>query len=157
MDTSKIYISKTYISKTYITMCEQATELQEAWLSRYGDYYLWRYKTGRYGHWRINPAMWGLPGQRRRSSRQNIWLPRQDQLQEMVRGDGEPYWKLHSRFHRSLIAANKRWKGPVWCWPTSTPDIPPGTSMEQLWLAFVMKEKHNKGWTGTEWAEVSRV
>ncbi len=26
-------------------------------------------------------------------------------------------------------------------------------SMEQLWLAFVMKEKHEKVWTGTEWKE----
>lgn len=24
-------------------------------------------------------------------------------------------------------------------------------SMEQLWLAFVMKEKHNKTWNGKEW------
>jgi len=24
-------------------------------------------------------------------------------------------------------------------------------SMEQLWLAFVMKELHSKSWTGTEW------
>ncbi len=26
-------------------------------------------------------------------------------------------------------------------------------SMEQLWLAFVKKEKHGKVWTGTEWKE----
>lgn len=26
------------------------------------------------------------------------------------------------------------------------------TSMEQLWLAFVMKGKHNKVWNGREWA-----
>ncbi len=25
------------------------------------------------------------------------------------------------------------------------------TSMEQLWLAFVMKEKYNKVWDGEEW------
>ena len=71
-------------SGDYIKMCEQATEVQEAWLSSHGDYYLWRYKTGRYGHWHINPVMWGLPGRRRRLSRQNIWLPRQDQLQKMI-------------------------------------------------------------------------
>jgi len=23
--------------------------------------------------------------------------------------------------------------------------------MEQLWLAFVMKEKHNKTWNGKDW------
>lgn len=27
------------------------------------------------------------------------------------------------------------------------------TSMEQLWLAFVMKEKYNKTWDGNEWKE----
>ncbi len=25
------------------------------------------------------------------------------------------------------------------------------TSMEQLWLAFVMKEKHGKTWDGNQW------
>ena len=49
-----------------------------------------------------------------------VWLPRQDQLQEMVEKD-----------NFSVKA----------------------TSMEQLWLAFVMKEKYNKQWNGEGWVD----
>jgi len=28
------------------------------------------------------------------------------------------------------------------------------TSMEQLWLAFVMNEKYNKVWNGKDWMKV---
>lgn len=57
-----------------------------------------------------------------------IWLPRQDQLQEMVRGEYDPYCgamlsKL-MRFFNKIMSV----------YP----------SMEQLWLAFVMKEKYDK-------------
>ena len=64
-----------------------------------------------------------------------IWLPRQDQLQEMV--DLEPISLLLARFrgwfkneviHRKCL-----------------------DSMEQLWLAFVMFELHGKKWDGREW------
>jgi len=30
---------------------------------------------------------------------------------------------------------------------------PPFHSMEQLWLAFVMKELYNKQWSGEEWVK----
>lgn len=65
-------------------------------------------------------------------------LERQDQLQEMVidksiSGMGLCYdmWK----FIEST-------KGRSWLL---------GYSMEQLWLAFVMKEKYNKVWDGEKW------
>ena len=32
-----------------------------------------------------------------------------------------------------------------------TPDFIKFTSMEQLWLAFIMREKYQKVWSGTEW------
>jgi hypothetical protein len=51
-----------------------------------------------------------------------VWLPRQDQLQEM-----------YGTFQECSVNG-----GVV-------------TSMEQLWLAFVMKEKHNKVWNGNDW------
>jgi len=79
----------------------------------------------------------------------SIWLPRQDQLQEMHRGhlpDGmfnnlmdDCYGNWHidklREFYRQCIHEQK-WIVPSW---------------EQLWLAFVMKEKYNKVWNGDEW------
>ena len=63
-----------------------------------------------------------------------IWLPRQDQLQEMLQpcGFGILLWDFHS-FASTLIRDENI------------------TSMEQLWLAFVMKERFNKVWDGKEW------
>ena len=66
-----------------------------------------------------------------------VWLPRQDQLQEMVAQDGNlPVWKVEEWFHN-------------WIPRGARPE-----SFEQLWLAFVMKEKYDKVWDG-KW--VNRV
>jgi len=68
-----------------------------------------------------------------------IWLPHQDQLQEMVEAvDTSPY-KLHLALTRWLEIE------------VGLP--PPYDSMEQLWLAFVMKERHNKTWDGDNWID----
>ena len=78
-----------------------------------------------------------------------IWLPRQDQLQEMVvkgRTPTKAIMDLEDAFH------------DYFCWDDGW--IPSQyacsfTSMEQLWLAFVMKEKYNKMWNGEEWIKAS--
>ncbi len=73
-----------------------------------------------------------------------LWpLFRQDQLQEMVAPESKetelyPIAKLLNGFF-DFTKAYKFGEHP----PT----------MEQLWLAFVTKEKHGKVWTGTEWKE----
>jgi len=61
-----------------------------------------------------------------------IWLPRQDQLQEMV--EGTIYEKL-GKLYREIVAM----------------DFYPCDSAEQLWLAFVMREKYGKVWDGEKW------
>ena len=81
-----------------------------------------------------------------------IWLPRQDQLQEMVweyivdndplRGECVKSQKpelLSNRFNKYVMRSIR----------------PRFDSMEQLWLAFVMKEKFGKIWNGKDW-EVNR-
>ncbi len=61
----------------------------------------------------------------------------QDQLQEMVKGQHESTWLLIAR---------------LWEW-WSVREVPArNVSMEQLWLAFVMKEKYNKTWDGEKWS-----
>lgn len=71
-----------------------------------------------------------------------VWLPRQDQLQEMVGG-----------FEAGFIDW-REWKKNIY--PSfggyTNPFSKLGfTSFEQLWLAFVMKEKYDKVWNGERW------
>ena len=87
-----------------------------------------------------------------------IKLLTQDQLQEMVYMEDALYEKwqtlkpiLGESRNRMLINAfgvfnNKKYDAPRNLFPC---DI--FASMEQLWLAFVMKEKYNKIWNGEEW------
>lgn len=82
-----------------------------------------------------------------------IWLPRQDQLQEML-----DKWTLLGKI-RGLFD---------FCEPEfMCPDEPPCkedeklglyvrktfSSAEQLWLGFMMKEKYDKTWNGEEWVK----
>lgn len=69
-----------------------------------------------------------------------IWLPRQDQLQEMLinRSDGGFEWVEDNWIIDYFYEFYKtQWKKLY--------------SMEQLWLAFVMKEKYGKFWDGNNW------
>jgi len=66
-----------------------------------------------------------------------IWLPRQEDLQKMVK---ENLGELIQGFYDFNYDS-----GFVWLSDAKF------TSMEQLWLAFVMKEKFNKTWNGEEW------
>lgn len=72
-----------------------------------------------------------------------IYLPRQDQLQEIlefpVGSFCDNFWSALANIHK--WAFDKKWL-----------DYIPLT-MEQLWLAFVMKEKYNKVWDGKDWVK----
>ncbi len=65
-----------------------------------------------------------------------IWLPRQDQLQEMIR-DGSVHFNLLAGFWRELTVYGCIKKYYIQF-----------NSMEQLWLAFVMHELHGLRWDG---------
>ncbi len=76
-----------------------------------------------------------------------IWLPRQDQLQEMVLGYWrEMGWEVDTR---RLIDEFNYFVG------VQLLSVVRISSMEQLLLAFVMKEKHGKTRDGTEWVKES--
>ncbi len=79
-----------------------------------------------------------------------IWLPRQDQLQGMVivkvmadyaETDISPEHRLVTVFASFVDAVRFPYKIPQ-------NDL---TSMEQLWLAFVMSELYHKTWDGEKW------
>jgi len=71
-----------------------------------------------------------------------VWLPRQDQLQEMLL----KYWWSDEQPGNNISVMLQKFD---W-WLNDT--CPKYQAMEQLWLAFVMKEKHNKIWDGERWS-----
>ncbi len=113
-------------SETYVKMCEKAEEIQRLV--------------------RSNPLKY-LDGkdfiQGEIGDIEQTWLPRQDQLQGMV--------KTRDR----LLDCSKFFSFACYYGVDHIEDIQDEkVSMEQLWLAFVMKEKHNKVWNGEQWEEV---
>ena len=121
-------------SKERILMCEKAEEIQKEWSPQNGDFFFTN-----------KVYVWGYY-----ECKKGIWLPRQDQLQEMMKENNIE--KLHMKFNSFLYQEYNKlrlMKGQSTC-----SDITPFiifTTMEQLWLAFVMKEKYNKIWNGKDW------
>ena len=123
-------------SETYIEMCEKAEEIQGRELVD-GDWYATVFRDGVF---LVYPHdAWDIPYYRHHRV-ECVWLPRQDQLQEMV----DLPSPLHMLEHlNSWIMTEVRGTNPALL-----------TSMEQLWLAFVMKEKYGKVWGDGEWVPV---
>jgi len=116
-------------SKEYVKMCEKAVEIQELWKPQNDDLYTFGYNHESY-----------IFTERKLTKKEiiaYIWLPRQDQLQKMLY-DKYPRWIGLLLFFSDWLADNTSAEDEI-----STP--------EQLWLAFVMKEKYNKIWNGEDW------
>jgi len=140
-------------SEQYIKMCD-CPEIQEQYKRAEVDWGLWRLNTRRsrgceepdtvmcigYGGDSgvegtvvtrgDNAASWSLAA----------WLPTQNQLQEMVatkpNGDARRPYAIYRLFH---------------LWITNRACVVYDWSLEQMWLACVMHELHNKTWNGEEW------
>lgn len=120
-------------SKEYILMCEKATEVQalcpeemSGHHRRIGDIHI------------LGPIYYHRHVFMDGKASAAIWLPRQDQLQEMVVDEKTTPIKLVSSIY-----------GFVFCRPFACCRF--FITMEQLWLAFVMKEKYGKVWNGEDW------
>ena len=76
-----------------------------------------------------------------------IWLPRQDQLQEMVKGAKHMHllaYEFAAYFHGSI--------DPLYAEVgRDNFTVDSDNSMEQMWLAFVQKALRNKVWDGNKW------
>jgi len=73
-----------------------------------------------------------------------LWLPRQDQLQKIIEPD-------NSRIHSIMInVIESQYNDVSKQTMVSAPEM--FHSMEQLWLAYIMREKFNKLWNEEEWA-----
>ena len=160
-------------SPQYIKLCEKAEEIQGDWKPSAWDWcyckiyrevvILSGYETdaGYYGHgieesvfepkWQAFCAVeeGGIKSYKEQESFKldHAWLPTQSQLQEMV-GDYQMardyIWGIGSNLDNEPYL----FKGAF-----SEGYILSFNSMEQLWLAFVMKEKYGKIWNGTDWVK----
>jgi hypothetical protein len=122
-------------TETNIKMNWKAREIQDSHEPQEGDYY-WEDGCG-------SPYLTILSAKSDDYFMQAlgapVWLPRQDQLQEMVGG-----WALGllDKFYNFCM-----WDEQF----EELRDKMTPISMEQLWLCFVMKEKYNTVWNGEEW------
>jgi hypothetical protein len=153
------------VSTEYIKMCEKATEIQKSH-SEYksGDWFSPTCNIGSTDQW--SNSVWipsdsaeiakvrecyctgdfrdlcaeGLADFQSHLREEDIalliWLPRQDQLQEMVRKD----LGLQSICWLAYEYSTGRCAG-----------ITISGTMEQLWLGIVMSENYNKVWNGEDW------
>ena len=118
-------------SEKYVKMCSEATEIQNETKLDDGDICQCINKGDYYCHCgKVEVFNLLYSSNDRMFAKFNfIWLPRQDQLQEMIEKEGKVVNKLITLIHR------------FYCENETDYD-----SFEQLWLAFVMKEKYNKQW-----------
>ena len=135
-------------TEQYVKMNEKAVEIQ---VHNYADGDFVAYIRGRDG-W-----VWASNGEPQvevyydfhRFNTDKIeycWLPRQDQLQEML--PFGPPSQVHmmedfmdSNYSSEIVGGVTEYKTAEQVFET----------WDQLWLAFVMKEKYNKVWNGEDW------
>jgi hypothetical protein len=139
-------------SREYIAMCDEARELQKSWVPEHGDFFIGERNKLRVWIDGINdPAKVvtgvevefrdGIPHLTR-----FIWLPRLDQLIEMAQ-------ESHIRYEQTTQAFLDWTRRDYGSLPGQPRRI--FTSLEQIWLAFVMLRKFDKKWNGETWFAVT--
>jgi hypothetical protein len=139
------------ISPEYIKMCEKAKEIQGKWVPQPWDFiynpnaldFDPDLERGDEHFWSILPrgiADGGVYGPYVEDGKVEdgryaniIFLPRQDQLQDMVQ-DGSPF-TIEEIFHEWFVEVGCKCEG----------------SWAQHWLAFIMWNVHGKTWNGEDW------
>ena len=146
-------------SEKYIKMCD-CPEIQDSWVDHHwGDFVCYDHEadyTNGYTHAITNV----LSTHRNRDD--YVWLPRQDQLQDMV--DGSVYQTPDGIMHAMLRWMRDPWGFGAMPFPKELDKIEYWyeeyiynlETREQLWLAFVMYKKHNKTWNGEQWNSNSK-
>lgn len=136
-------------TKEFILQCEKAVEIQKQWELMSGDFFtrsltdmVYTLDQGELDN--IN----GIDRDRCHKMPyfiwigSKIWLPRQDQLQGMLKDKYS--WSNNIPHHL------------IWDFSSFVENHGRIKTMEQLWLAFVMQVKFGKVWNGKDW-EISNA
>ncbi|MFP4474330.1 MAG: hypothetical protein ACLFOY_02155 [Desulfatibacillaceae bacterium] len=134
-------------SAKYVEMCGQAPEIQAMWGQRGGDFYAeesdqirccpadgWLTTVFVNGQWHRtddNPVHMAAC----------VWLPRHDQLMEMAQVPGRTFADRAQDFFDWIKRPE-----PGGATPRSRFD-----TLEKIWLAFVMRHRFGKFWSGSRW------
>ena len=139
-------------SETYIEMCEKAEEIQahdwkwdELWYDKFNQlikHYNPLENIDRENRADNRDYYW-------QQSDNMVWLPRQDQLQEMLR-----YYPKDKP--SELIYGNLAVIFGDWLRMKKDLSIGHNPSMEQLWLCFLMETEYDKIWNGQDWIKDGR-
>jgi len=124
-------------SETFIKMCEKAWEIQNLRIVndrfQQGDYLCNSLRAWTVADGAIYRC-WG-----------DIWLPTQDQLQEMLREyTKQSPIQLAAMFGERMYDQLFNYKERIHYYSHEM-------SMEQLWLCFMMKERYSTIWNGEDW------
>jgi hypothetical protein len=160
------------ISQQYIKMCEKAEEVQQGHKFKIGDYL--KYHSGYciealnvYHGDGIEVNVLGnykadVKDRCPKNHQQYVWLPRQDQLQELY---NEYYKKkkliwVYQLMH--LWNYTEGWeyskKKKDWFHNEKEMDYwATFQSWEQLWLAMYMRSRHQKVWDGETWQQADTL
>jgi len=123
-------------SSAYIKMCENAKAVQKQWKPDFGDFFV-SMSLG------LTSACQSITSDLEKKASylktiKAVWLPRQDQLQEMVIEKNATPWDLAIAFSNVLM-------------DDKTSYFDDFDSMEKLWLVFIMREKYKKKWREGSW------
>ena len=133
-------------TKEYINMCEKAVEIQKS-REYFCDcdvvYYIGTDEE-------INTKIFTFPLAESWidwKREEFIWLPQQDQLQDML----IEHWEEADCINKYVVLSDEFYQ---FVFEKESDYTLPFRTMEKLWLAFVMKEKYSKQWTGDNWEMV---
>jgi len=157
-------------SKNYVKMCERAMEIQEEWKKevRVGDIFVhgpssvqWslvcekitvvQVSAPPYFSYRIDHDIgghWAFPNHETLTKGYFIWLPRQDQLQEMLPRKTQLQVFSWDEMGWSI---NDNLRGETWKFWEAFDNGE--LSWEQIWLRFVMQELFSKTWDRQDWVK----
>jgi hypothetical protein len=142
----------------YAMMCQQAEEIQNLWIPKQCDFII-NHEDLEEGLSFCKPAesmvqvvdMYyeAQDGEKFRQEQEGLknnalWLPRQDQLQKIIEPDNARVYSIMSKVME--MQYHDYSKNAM----VTAPEL--FYSMEQLWLAYIMKEKFHKVWNEEEWA-----
>ena len=121
------------ITKNYIKMCEGNKDLQKVWKPKQFDSY---YNKAMKRVFILGES--NLVNISEKFIEMYAWLPTQERLQEMVSRNWHDVFCNFLWWHSDDDKSSEEFESMF-------------TSMNEVWLAFVMKEKYQKTWTGKKW------